>query len=294
MKIQGTWTAIITPFTEDGSEIDYQAMEGLVERQIEGGVTGILVIGTTGESPSLDKKESVELIKKTKKMIGGRCLLMAGSGTNNTKKTIKKTKAADKAGADVIMLVNPYYNKPTQKGLYRHFKKSAESTDKPVIVYNIKSRTGVNVETDTLMRLIENVDNIIGVKEASGNIDQIQEVCRKSPDEFTVLSGDDGLTYLTIEAGGDGVVSVASNLVPGKVSEMVNAGLEGDLKKAKNKNEELENLFKDIFLETNPIPVKFIASEMGLCNPVYRLPMCPPSEKTKKRLKKTMKEYNLN
>lgn len=275
-KYAGTWTALITPFKN--GKIDWEAVAGLVEKQIEGNVTGILVIGTTGESPTLTESEQKELISRVREMIDGRCMLMAGCGTNSTAKSVEKAREAAEAGAEVLLVVNPYYNKPTPEGLYQHFKAVAEATELPVVLYNIKGRTGVNVDTDTLVRIVEACPNVVGVKEASGDFEQMQEViARRVREDFVVLSGDDGITCKLIAAGGDGVVSVASNIVPGRVSEMVRLGLAGESEAAAVLDEELQRMFDELFTETNPIPVKYAAHKMGLCELEYRLPMCEPS-----------------
>lgn len=277
-QFKGVWTALITPFTDD-HQIDWAALEKLIEHQIAGGVTGILVIGTTGESPTLNSKECTELIKRTKKIIDGRCLLMAGCGCNCTQTSIEKTAKAESSGADCLLIVNPYYNKPTQHGLYLHFKAIADATTLPVFLYNIKGRTGVNLETETLLQLAQDCPNIIGVKEASGDTEQIKEVCQKRPEGFIVLSGDDGLTYQVMsEYGADGVVSVASNIIPDQIVKMVN-DIDSKI------NDELQDFFDKMFIETNPIPVKYLASLKGYCLPNYRLPMCQPTDKTKEILK---------
>lgn len=292
-KFRGTWTALITPFIDD-EHIDYNALERLIERQIEGDVTGILVIGTTGESPTLREDEQDELIRRAKQFINGRCLLMAGCGTNNTTKSVKRAKVVREAGADILMAVNPYYNKPTQEGLYRHFKAISEATDLPLVVYNIKGRTSVNVETNTLMRLAIDAPNIVVVKEASGDLDQIRQVCKQRPEGFIILSGDDGITFEMIEKfGADGVISVASNIVPGQISAMVRASLNGDLDKARDMDKKLQPLFKTLFAETNPIPVKYAAYKMGLCKLVYRLPMCGPSRESQQKVDEMLIENHL-
>ncbi|MBI3458898.1 4-hydroxy-tetrahydrodipicolinate synthase [Candidatus Azambacteria bacterium] len=291
LKFRGTWTALITPFL-DNQEIDYQALSVLIERQIAGGVTGIVVIGTTGESPTLSDQECSALIKRAKELIAGRCWLMAGCGTNHTAHSVEKAQAAQKAGADALLVVNPYYNKPSQQGLYLHFKEVAQATNLPNILYNIKGRTGVNLETDTLMRLAKEVDNIIGVKEASGDLVQIKEVSQRKLEDFLLFSGDDGLTYQVLEqAKGDGVISVASNIIPREVNELVQAGLRGDFKTAKQLDDQLQKLFKILFIETNPLPVKYMAHKLGLCHLVYRLPMCPPSEKNQMILNEAFNDY---
>jgi len=230
-KIQGVWTALITPFNKN-EKIDYVSLEKLVISQVKAGVKGILINGTTGESPTLDDNEVIEMIKFVKKKIDKKCFLMVGSGTNNTKKSIKKTIQVTKAGADIILLVTPYYNKPTQEGLYLHFKAIAQSTHLPIIIYNIKGRTAVNLETETLFRLVKEVKNIIGVKEASGDLAQISEVCQKRPKNFTVFSGDDNIAnQIILDFKADGVISVASNIIPKEMTEMVHESLKNNQKK---------------------------------------------------------------
>jgi 4-hydroxy-tetrahydrodipicolinate synthase len=290
-KYHGVWTALITPFKN--AAIDFDAIAEMIEKQVEGGVTGILVIGTTGESPTLTDSEGVELTRRVKEMIAGRCLLMSGCGTNCTAKSVEKTKEMCGAGADVLLAVNPYYNKPTQEGLYRHFMAIAEASDLPVVLYNINGRTGINLETETVVRLANDAENIIGVKEASGNMDQMKDVIAKAPEGFVVLSGDDGLTLELIEAGGHGVVSVASNVIPGRLSKMVADALAGNMQEASAENEKLMDLFNGLFVETNPIPVKYAAHLMGMCEREYRLPMCEPSESACDKVEELCKNYNL-
>ena len=219
---------------------------------------------------------------------------MAGTGTNNTEKSICKTKIASDAGADMIILVNPYYNKPTQKGLYLHFKIIAESTDLPIILYNIKGRTGVNLETSTLIKLANEVENIVGVKEASGDFNQIKAVCDARLENFIVLSGDDNITFKIIkDCGVDGVISVTSNILPKEMIEMVDLALKGKIEEATQVNEKLEGIFKALFIETNPIPVKYALYEMNLCQNVYRLPMCEIDEDHGKIIKELLKQMNV-
>lgn len=292
-KLKGVWTALITPFQADGS-IDLASFDLLIEKQIEAGVTGILISGTTGESPTVTESECTDLVKRAKKKTGGKCLIMVGTGTNNTKKSIDKTKTAEEAGADVILLVNPYYNKPTQRGLYLHFKTIAESTNLPIVLYNIKGRTGVNLETETLRKLVIEVKNIIGVKEASGDIEQIKSVCELKLENFVVLSGDDNITFKIIkDCGVDGVISVASNIIPKKIIEMVNFSLNKKEGAAEKINAELNSLFKILFIETNPIPIKYAAYKMGLCQNIYRLPMCEIGEENGKLVEEELKKMNL-
>jgi 4-hydroxy-tetrahydrodipicolinate synthase len=292
-KLQGVWTALITPFKKDGS-IDWESFDKLIEMQIIAGVTGLVISGTTGESPTLTDEECVLLTKRAKEKCTGKCIVMVGTGTNNTEKSIYKTKIASEAGADMIILVNPYYNKPTQQGLYLHFKSIAESTDLPIILYNIKGRTGVNLETPTLIRLANEVKNIVGVKEASGDLSQIKDVCEKRPSDFVVLSGDDNLTFQMMQGYGvDGVISVTSNILPKEMIEMVSLSLDKNFSGAEKINEKLTPLFKTLFIETNPIPVKYAAFEMGLCENIYRLPMCEIGEEHGKQVKELLKEMKI-
>lgn len=289
-KYAGTWTAIITPFHADGS-LDEGALRKIVQRQIENGVTGVVPVGTTGESPTTSAAEDARIFEIVVEEAAGKVMVMAGTGSNCTREAIEHTEAAKRAGADCCLVVTPYYNKPTQAGIYQHFMAVAE-VGLPVIVYNIKGRTGVNIETDTLMRIAQH-SAVVGVKEASGDLAQMKDVLDRRSDDFTVLSGDDGLTLELIKMGGDGVVSVASNLVPAKVSEMVEYALVGNFEEAAKINQYLTALFSEIFVETNPIPVKYIASRMGLCELAYRLPMCAPSSKAKEVLDQTIRNYNL-
>ncbi|MEX2145110.1 MAG: 4-hydroxy-tetrahydrodipicolinate synthase [Candidatus Spechtbacterales bacterium] len=289
-KYAGTWTAIVTPFNEDGS-LDEQSFRKLVQRQIEGGVTGIVPVGTTGESPTLSLAEMTRLYEITVEESKGKVLVMAGTGSNSTEHAVEYTKAAKEAGADACLVVTPYYNKPTPAGLKAHFAAIAD-VGLPLFVYNIKGRTALNIETDLLMEMAEH-PNIIGVKEASGDINQIKEVIEKRPEGFVVLSGDDGMTLDLMKAGGDGIVSVASNIVPEKVVQLVKYGLSGQMDKAEELNGELSDMFKKIFIETNPVPTKYCLYKMGLCKLAYRLPMCEPTDASKEVLNKMISDYGL-
>ncbi|MFA5821299.1 MAG: 4-hydroxy-tetrahydrodipicolinate synthase [Candidatus Gracilibacteria bacterium] len=289
-KYAGTWTALITPFKKDGS-LDEDALRNLVKKQIEGGVTGVVPVGTTGESPTLHEDEMKKVFEICVEESKGKIMVMAGTGSNSTEKTVMNTIAAKAAGADACLVVCPYYNKPMPEGLKRHYVAVAE-VGLPVIVYNIKGRTGINMTTETLMELAKN-PMIAGVKEASGDLNQMKEVIGARPDSFTVLSGDDGLTLELMRMGGDGVISVASNVVPGKVSEMVEYGLKGNFEEAGKINEYLADMFKKLFIETNPIPVKYSAHKMGLCEAVYRLPMCEPMAGSRVILDEMLGNYNL-
>jgi len=286
----GTWTAIITPFKKDGS-LDEEALRKILKYQVEGGVTGVVPVGTTGESPTTTMEEDMRIFEIAKEEAGDDIMVMAGTGSNATRDAVKYTENAKKAGADCCLVVTPYYNKPSPKGIKLHFEAVA-NVGLPVIVYNIKGRTGVNIETDTLMEIAAH-PNVVGVKEASGNMDQMKEVIAKRPENFTVLSGDDSLSLELIKNGGDGVVSVSSNIVPDKVSEMIEYALMGNMDEAEKIENHLAQMFKDMFVETNPIPVKYAASLIGLCEANYRLPMCPLTEEGAKVIEKMLKDYNL-
>lgn len=289
---KGVYTAIITPFKEDES-VDVIAFKRLINFNIENGVAGIVPCGTTGESPTLDHKEHDKVIELAVKYAEKRVTVIAGTGSNSTKEAIRLTKHAEEAGADACLLVNPYYNKPTQEGLYRHFKAVADSVKFPCIIYNIKGRTGINVETATLIRLANECKNIVGVKEASGDLNQIKEVIAKRPEGFSVLSGDDNLTFEVIKAGGDGVISVASNIIPDRVVKMADLALKGNFEEAEKINNELMPFFSAIFLETNPIPIKAMLAMKGMCKEVYRLPMCELSAEHREKIKEILIQYGI-
>ncbi|MFC1769380.1 4-hydroxy-tetrahydrodipicolinate synthase [Nanoarchaeota archaeon] len=289
---KGVFTAIVTPFNEDGS-IDEESFKKLIEYGIENGVSGIVPCGTTGESPTLDHDEAIKIIDMTVKQVNGRVPVIAGTGSNSTSKSVKMSQEAEKLGVSGLLLVNPYYNKPTQEGLYRHFKAIADAVKIPCVVYNIKGRTGVNVETSTLMRLIKDCPNINAVKEASGDINQIKEVISQAPEGFSILSGDDGLTFELIKSGGHGVISVSSNLLPKKMSDMVTAALNKDFEMAEQLNNDLAPLFKAFFIETNPIPIKAALAMKGMIKEIYRLPMCEMGAENKEKLKAALTEKGL-
>jgi 4-hydroxy-tetrahydrodipicolinate synthase len=289
---KGLYTAIITPFKED-EKVDYEALKKLIDFNINNGVDGIVPCGTTGESPTLNYIEHEEVIEFVVKHVNKRVKVIAGTGSNCTREAIDLSQHAEDSGADAILLVNPYYNKPTQEGLFRHFKAIADSVKIPCILYNIKGRTGVNLETQTLLRLAKSCKNIVGVKEASGDISQIKDVIKQRPKGFSVLSGDDNLTLDIIKHGGDGIISVASNIVPDRMSKMVNSALEGKFAEAEKINKELSPLFEAEFIETNPIPIKFMISQKGLCKEVYRLPMCEMTEEHKNKVKQVLKNLKI-
>ena len=289
---KGVFTAIVTPFKEDG-DLDEECLKKLIDFNIKNGISGIVPCGTTGESPTLDHNEHGKVIELTVKHVNKRVPVIAGTGSNSTGEAIRLTKHAEQAGADACLLVNPYYNKPTQEGLYRHFKAIADAVEFPCVVYNIKGRTGVNVETSTLMRLAKDCKNIVAVKEASGNLEQIKDVIAQRPEGFSVLSGDDNITLELIKAGGNGVISVASNLVPDRMVAMVKAALNGKFEEAEKLNKELEPLFEAEFIETNPIPIKAALAMKGMCVESYRLPMCELRPENREKLKKVLKEMKI-
>ena len=270
---RGVHTALITPFTSTGA-IDIGAFNRLVEYQIESGIDGLVPCGTTGESSTLTHDEHDRLIALTVQYAGGRVPVIAGTGSNSTAEAIQLSQHAEQSGVDAVLLVNPYYVKPTQKGLYLHFKAVAESISIPCIPYNIQSRTAVNLENETLFKLMSEHENIVGVKEASGSLDQMKNLISMRRENFQLLCGDDNMTVDLIEAGGNGVVSVAANLVPALMKEMVHSALEGNLEWARKIEKKLMPLFKATFIETNPIPIKTAMAMKGWCLEQFRLPMC--------------------
>lgn len=280
--LRGTYTALITPFNDDLS-IDWKGYETLLNFQISSGVDGIMILGTTGEAPTLNKEEEEELIKKAVEICKGQTTLFVGTGSYNTLECVKRTQKAKNLGADGALIVTPYYNKPTQEGLYQHFKLVAEKTKFPILVYNIQGRTGQNLETDTLKRFMD-IPEIIGVKEASGNIVQMMDVIQSVKPDFSVLSGDDNLTYPLIALGGHGIVSVLSNLLPREVVEMTHLALEGQFEKARALHYELLPWCKALFVETNPAPVKYLMSRKGLPAGKIRLPLVAVKPETEQKL----------
>jgi 4-hydroxy-tetrahydrodipicolinate synthase len=284
MKLEGLYTALITPFTADGKKIDYEAFARLIERQIAGGVSGVVPCGTTGESPTLSHEEHAELIEQTVKLVRGRVQVIAGTGSNSTAEAIELTEHACRAGVDAVMLVNPYYNRPSQEGLYRHFRAVAERSSRPVVLYNIRGRTAVNVEPETFVRLAE-IPNIVAVKEASGDLNQMARIIGLTKGRLTILSGDDNLTPAVMGIGGKGVISVASNLFPVKLSRMVGKYLAGDFAGGNAIFYEMLEFMNALFWDTNPVPVKTAAAMLGCCMPALRLPLVEMSSDKAAKLK---------
>ncbi len=283
----GAFTALITPFKN--GEVDVEALEGLVEFQIEHGVNGLVPCGTTGETPALSEEEDRVVVETVVRVAAGRVPVVAGTGSNSTDMAIKYTKMAKEVGADGSLQVAPYYNKPTQEGLFRHFAAIAESTDLPLILYNIPGRTSVTISAETMARLAE-IPNIVGVKDSTLSMNMISDIKSGCGEEFDILSGDDPMTLPLIALGGVGVISVASNVAPGAVSDMVGALLEGDWERGRELHYELLPLFRALFVETNPIPVKTAASLLGLCSDEMRLPMIPLSGENLRTLERVMEE----
>ena len=289
-RFHGAFTALITPFTQDG--IDETAYKKLIEWQIAQGIHGVVPCGTTGESPTLSEKEHEQVIKLCVETVAKRVPLIAGAGSNSTSEAVHMTKYAAKAGADAVLVVTPYYNKPTSKGIYLHYKAISESADIPIILYNIAGRTGKNIEPD-LMAKLAGIKNIIGVKEASGNLEQMKKIREICPKDFLLISGDDALTLPILSMGGVGIISVASNIVPKDVATLVNVFNSGDKAKAQTINARLLPLVEALFVETNPIPVKTAASLMGMCSGLMRLPMCEMEDANLAKLKQALKSYGL-
>ncbi len=286
---RGTFTALVTPFR--GGGIDGSAFEALIESQIVAGITGIVAIGTTGESPTLSDEEREYVIRLAVAQAKKRCIVLAGTGSNSTQHAIADTKQAEKLGVNAALLVAPYYNKPSQEGLFRHFSAIADATQLPIMLYNIPGRCGVDILPETVQRLAKECGNIRSIKEASGSVERVGELRCRLPDEFTILSGDDSLTLPFMSVGAAGVVSVASNLFPSEVCELVRACESGDFKSAGKLHRKLLPLFKDLFTEPNPVPVKTALAWHGAVSAEVRLPLCEMSESNQARLRKTLEEF---
>jgi 4-hydroxy-tetrahydrodipicolinate synthase len=282
-------TAMVTPFKKNG-EVDYDRAAELALKLLKEGSDGVVVAGTTGESPTLTHEEEFELFKIIKNAISKKGYLIAGTGSNSTETAINSTKIAEKIGVDGVLVVAPYYNKPPQEGLYQHYKKIAENTSLPIIIYNIPGRTGVNILPDTIARLSE-IKNIVGLKDSTGNLEQAAETMRKVKKDFLLYSGDDSMTLPLLSVGGYGVISVASHIVGREIKNMIKNYLEGNYQKAKKIHFELLPLFKVLFITTNPIPIKYALSLTGFDVGGCRLPLVEPDEKEKEEIKKVLKNY---
>ena len=288
----GTYTAIVTPFKSNG-QLDEAALERLIKAQIKGGVDGIVPVGTTGESPTLDYEEHVRVVELAVQFAAGRCKVIAGTGGNSTSEAIYLTKAAEEVGADASLQVAPYYNKPTQEGLYQHFKAIAEATELPLILYSIPGRCGIEIAVETVVRLAQDCPTIVSLKEAGGSCDRVSQLRAVLPRKFTILSGDDSLTLSFMAVGADGVVSVASNVAPKQVSAMVNAFAGGDLAKAQKLHAQFYPLFKNLFVESNPAPVKAALALQGAIAEELRLPLVPVTAKSRELVAATLKQVGL-
>ena len=291
MKLEGVYTALVTPFNQDGS-IDEGALREHVESQITGGVAGLVPMGTTGESATLTHEEHIRVIELVVDQTAKRVPVIAGTGSNSTQEAIDMTKRAAASGADATLQVAPYYNKPGQEGFYRHFSSIADAVGIPNVLYNIPGRCAQNVEAATILRLAVH-PNIAGVKEASGSLTQLMEVIGGAPENFDVLAGDDAWALTMVAMGGKGVVSVASNVIPELLSKMISTALKGDLPAARREHYRLFPFFKALFVETNPVPVKFALAHLGRMREEYRLPMVPLSEHSRETVIEAIKHLGL-
>jgi 4-hydroxy-tetrahydrodipicolinate synthase len=287
LHFTGTYTAIVTPFKEN--KIDESAFEKLVKAQIRGGVDGIVPVGTTGESPTLDYEEHIRVVELAVKYAAGKIKVLAGTGANSTKEAIYLTKAAEEAGADGSLQVAPYYNKPTQEGLFQHFHAIARATKLPLMLYSIPGRCGVEIAVETVNRLAHDVMSIVGIKEAGGNADRVSQLRAALGPRFTIMSGDDALTLPFMAVGAHGVISVASNIIPREVAQMVKAFSMGQFEVALKLHQRFYPIFKDLFIETNPVPVKAGLAMLGMIEEEYRLPLVPMASKNREVLRSTLR-----
>lgn len=292
MKYQGLYTAIITPFKNN--EVDYEALRALVEAQIAAGVDGVVPVGTTGESPTLSHREHMEVIRRTIEYAAGRCQVIAGTGSNSTVEAIEMTREAAAMGADGTLQVCPYYNKPSQEGLYQHFKAIAESTDLPVLLYSIPGRSVIEIAVDTVVRLAADCPTIVAIKEAGGSVERVNQLVQALPESFSVLSGDDGLTVPFISCGAVGLVSVTSNVAPAEMKELVTAALSGDGKRALALQKKYYPLMKGLMsLDTNPVPIKAALALRGDISWEIRMPLTPLAPEKHEKLTNLLRRFNL-
>lgn len=289
--IQGCGTALVTPFDEDMS-VDFACFEKLVERQVQEGIHFVVPCGTTGESVTLSSEEQLQVIRTTKSVVDGRVPVMAGVGGNNTAEVLRKLRAVEALGVDAILSVTPYYNKPSQEGLVAHYQAIAGATSLPVVLYSVAGRTGVNIEPDTILRLAE-IPNIVGVKEASGNIAQIARICATAPPDFAVYAGDDAVTIPVVALGGRGVISVAGNEIPREMAQLAQLALEGRLAEARTLFAKYLPLMEVNFIDSNPVPVKTAMAWMNLLKPVWRLPLVPAESRKMTRIREVLETVGL-
>lgn len=287
----GTYTALVTPF--HNGQVDEVALKNLIEAQIAGGVDGVVPVGSTGESPTLSIEEHIRVIELTVKFVAGRIQVLAGTGANSTNEAILLTEAAAKAGVNGCLLVAPYYNKPTQEGVFQHFKTIAKLVSVPMVLYSIPGRCGIEIGVETVCRLQRECSNIVGIKESGGNPDRVSQLRILLGNRFAILSGDDSLTLPFISVGADGVISVASNIIPSQISAMVKAATLGQWSTAQKLHWEYFQLIRDLFIETNPGPVKAAMAMMGQLHEEYRLPLVPMSSKNREVLRSTLLKYGL-
>lgn len=288
---KGTHTALVTPFKND--LLDEEAFSALIEGQIAAGITGIVPVGTTGESPTLSHEEHLRVVEHAVQQAKGRCIVMAGTGSNSTAEAISLTHEAEQRGANAALIVAPYYNRPTQEGLFQHFRAIANATKLPIMLYSIPGRCGVEIGIETVARLAKECPNIVSIKEAGGNVDRVSQLRAALPSAFEILSGDDGLTLPFIATGAVGVVSVASNLIPAEVVKLVNLALADDFAAARAVHERLHQLFKDLFIESNPAPIKAALALQGRLSADVRPPLVNASEPTVAKLKQTLSQLSL-
>ncbi len=291
-KLRGTYTAIVTPFRDDARQsIDDDALDALVDAQLDGGVQGIVPCGTTGESPTLDSAEQTLVIARVVKRVRGRVAVVAGTGSNSTREAVERSQSAANAGADAVMVVVPYYNKPSGEGLERHFVTVAKSVSCPVVVYNIPGRCGIDMSVDTLARICDAAPNVVAVKEATGNVLRTQEIVRRFGSRLTVLSGDDALTLAMIAVGAEGVISVTSNVLPRAVSDVVKLALEGRFADARKLHGRLLPVHEAMFVDSNPSPAKFALAKRGMLRNVVSLPLAPLRESLEEKVVGTMRDF---
>jgi 4-hydroxy-tetrahydrodipicolinate synthase len=288
---QGTFTALVTPFAEN--RLDGAAFERLIETQIQAGITGIVAVGTTGESPTLDHLEHRRVVEMAVKFAKGRCQVIAGTGSNSTAEAVSLTVESEKLGAQAALIVAPYYNKPSQEGIFRHYKAIAQASTLPIILYSIPGRCGVEIGVETCTRLAEECPSIVAIKEAGGSVERVNALRAALPSSFEILSGDDSLTLPFMASGAVGVISVASNLVPGRVRALVDAASRRDYEEARRIHFELYSLFKDLFIEPNPVPAKYALAKMGLMEPDVRLPLCELTPRSASQLEATLRSLRL-
>lgn len=288
---RGSMVALVTPMTEDGA-IDDVALAGLIEFHIDNGTDAIVSVGTTGESATLDDEEHCQVIRRTVELVAGRVPVIAGTGSNSTREAISLTRCAQQAGADACLLVTPYYNKPTQEGLYLHHKAVAEAVDIAQILYNVPGRTAVDMQAETVIRL-SHIDNIVGIKEATGDVARAEAILAGAAPGFELYSGDDATARAFMLAGGHGVISVTANVAPRAMHDMCMAALQGNRELAQQEDSVLELLHRDLFLEANPIPVKWALAQMGLMGPGIRLPMTVLSSQYHERVRTAMQQANI-